>query len=38
MTKRTFAAIVLAFIVWSILDFVLHCVLLKPTYEAMDSL
>ena len=38
MTKRTFAAIALAFIVWSILDFVLHGVLLKPTYEATASL
>jgi len=38
MTKRTFAAIALAFIAWSVLDFVLHGVLLKPTYEATASL
>ena len=38
MTKRTIWAVVAVFIAWSILDFILHGVLLRPTYEATASL
>ena len=38
MRKRTIWAVVAVFIVWSILDFILHGMLLKSTYEATASL
>ena len=38
MLKRTILAVVVTFIAWSILDFVIHGVLLQPTYEATASL
>lgn len=38
MRKRTIWSVVTVFIVWSILDFILHGVLLKPTYEATANL
>jgi hypothetical protein len=38
MTKRIILAVVAVFIVWSILDFILHGLLLRPTYEATANL
>lgn len=38
MAKRTIWAVVAVFIAWSILDFILHGVILRPTYEATASL
>jgi uncharacterized protein with PQ loop repeat len=38
MAKRTIWAIVTVFIAWSILDFILHGLLLRSTYEATASL
>ncbi|MBM2835241.1 MAG: hypothetical protein HW406_2402 [Candidatus Brocadiaceae bacterium] len=38
MLKRTFLAVVVVFIAWSILDFIIHGLLLKSTYEATASL
>jgi len=38
MRKRTVLAVVAVFIAWSIMDFILHGVLLRPTYEATANL
>ncbi len=38
MIKRAVLAVVTVFIAWSALDFVLHGVLLQPTYEATANL
>ena len=38
MTKRTIWAVVAVFIAWSILDFILHGLLLRSTYEATANL
>jgi hypothetical protein len=38
MAKRAGLAVVAVFISWSILDFLIHGVLLRPTYEATASL
>lgn len=38
MAKRTIWAAVAVFIAWSILDFILHGLLLRPTYEATANL
>ncbi len=38
MLKRTILAIVLVFVAWSIMDFILHGMLLKSAYEATASL
>lgn len=38
MLKRTIWAVVAVFIVWSVLDFILHGLLLRSTYEATASL
>ena len=38
MTKRTIWAVVAVFGAWSILDFILHGLLLRPTYEATANL
>lgn len=38
MAKRTIWAVVAVFITWSILDFILHGVLLRSTYEATANL
>ena len=38
MLKRTILAIVVVFVVWSILDFILHGLLLSSTYEATANL
>lgn len=38
MVKRTIWAVVAVFIAWSVLDFVLHGLLLRSTYEATASL
>jgi len=38
MVKRMTLAVVVVFIVWSILDFILHGLLLQSTYEATASL
>ena len=38
MTKRTIWAVVAVFISWSILDFILHGLLLRATYEATANL
>jgi len=38
MTKRTIWAVVAVFISWSILDFILHGLLLRSTYEATANL
>jgi len=38
MKKRVILAIVAVFVLWSILDFIIHGVLLKSTYEATASL
>jgi hypothetical protein len=38
MLKRTIWAVVAVFIVWSILDFILHGLLLRSTYEATANL
>ena len=38
MTKRTIWAVVAVFIAWSILDFILHGLLLRSTYEATAKL
>ena len=38
MFKRAMLAILVIFIVWSILDFLIHGLLLQPTYEATASL
>ena len=38
MAKRIIMAIVAVFFSWSVLDFILHGVLLKPIYEATASL
>ncbi|OGR00780.1 MAG: hypothetical protein A2505_02925 [Deltaproteobacteria bacterium RIFOXYD12_FULL_55_16] len=38
MVKRTIWAIVTVFIAWSIMDFILHGILLRPTYEATANL
>jgi len=38
MNKRILLAIVTIFITWSILDFVIHGVLLQATYEATSAL
>jgi len=38
MLKRTILVVVVVFITWSVLDFILHGMLLRPTYEATASL
>jgi hypothetical protein len=38
MTKRAILAVLAAFVTWAVLDFVLHVLLLKSTYEAMSEL
>lgn len=38
MLKRTILAVVLVFIAWSIMDFIVHGMLLKSTYEATATL
>ncbi len=38
MTKRTIIAVVMVFIAWSVLDFLLHGLFLRSTYEATASL
>ena len=38
MAKRTIWAVAAVFIAWSILDFILHGLLLRPTYEATANL
>ena len=38
MLKRTIFAVVVVFIAWSILDFIIHGMLLKSTYAATTSL
>lgn len=38
MIKRTIWSIVAVFVTWSILDFILHGLLLKSTYEATASM
>ncbi len=38
MAKRTIWAIVAVFLAWSILDFILHGLLLRSTYEATANL
>ncbi len=38
MVKRGILAVIAVFIVWSILDFIIHGVLLQPTYEATAEL
>ena len=38
MTKRTIWAVVAVFMAWSILDFILHGLLLRSTYEATANL
>jgi hypothetical protein len=38
VTKRTIWAIAAVFVTWSILDFILHGVLLQPMYEATSNL
>lgn len=38
MLKRTILAVVAVFVAWSVLDFIIHGMLLKSTYEATASL
>lgn len=38
MIKRMLLAVVAVFIAWSILDYIIHGVLLQPTYEATANL
>jgi hypothetical protein len=38
MTKRLALTVVVVFIVWSVLDYILHGVLLRSTYEATANL
>jgi hypothetical protein len=38
MAKRTIWTVLAVFIAWSILDFILHGMLLRPTYEATANL
>jgi len=38
MNKRWLLALIVLFVVWSVLDFVIHGVLLKPSYEATANL
>ena len=38
MSKRTILAIIAVFIAWSILDFLIHGLILRPTYEATANL
>ena len=38
MMKRSFFAVLAIFLAWSILDFLIHGLLLKPTYQATASL
>ena len=38
MMKRILMATVAIFITWSVMDFVIHGILLKPTYDATASL
>lgn len=38
MTKRTILTVVVVFVCWAVLDFILHGVLLRPTYEATANL
>ncbi len=38
MLKRTLLAVIVIFITWSILDFVIHGILLRATYEATANL
>jgi hypothetical protein len=38
MLKRTILAVVAVFITWSVLDFILHGVLLQSTYQATANL
>ena len=38
MAKRIILAVLVVFIAWSILDFILHGLLLRPTYEATANL
>lgn len=38
MTKRTVLAVIAVFVAWQILDFLIHYVLLMPTYEATAEL
>jgi len=38
MAKRTIWAVVAVFVAWSFLDFILHGLLLRSTYEATKSL
>ncbi|MBI9092417.1 MAG: hypothetical protein JEZ12_24640 [Desulfobacterium sp.] len=38
MVKRILLAVVIVFVTWSVLDFILHGLLLSSTYEATSSL
>jgi hypothetical protein len=38
MLKKTIWAVIVVFIVWSILDFLIHGILLKSTYQATANL
>jgi len=38
MTKRTVLAIIAVFVAWQVLDFLIHGVILRSTYEATASL
>jgi hypothetical protein len=38
MLKRTILTVVVVFIVWSVLDFIIHGILLRSTYEATANL
>ena len=38
MIKKAILAVIAGFIVWSILDFLIHSMLLEPTYEATSEL
>ena len=38
MSKRLLLAVIAVFVAWSILDFIIHGVLLQPTYEATANL
>ncbi|KPK27015.1 MAG: hypothetical protein AMK69_11125 [Nitrospira bacterium SG8_3] len=38
MTKRILLSIITVFIAWSVLDFLIHGVVLQPTYEATAAL
>lgn len=38
MNKRVYFAVAAVFIVWSVMDFIIHGVLLKPAYDATAAL